>query len=412
MSDYDSVDERQDERQDAYEPYKTFWRRGDDEDDAIASDWTIVLKSLDTADRVEIYHVHKYPFLTGKYTSEYFETVFTVSGNIPEHHDSNHNEYLETFLTKTYETITTMTRCVQAHDSSKTTHLTFHDGMLDLFPFVLDCLYGVYDDVKSIAIFETQYIKNFGVVAKGAVAILSLARYFAIKELVKITEHFIMIIVRDVLRINLVGSLSLGELFSFLLFEAALYEENKMAGVLIAACARKHASGNVYTKSMIMDGIPSSTKQRVLELSHSYLQKYLHTLQLSRIKDSKNADEMVCNYEKSQACVRVTGAGVKAVNGTYYFIECSKCNGGIRNLYQKIGMWDGREETFSIFKADNDSWYKINIFPRDKKPSRYTNTCFYTNEGVKEYGIEPTPKIIGPLKNDLSEDRDDPITSE
>jgi len=400
MSDYDSIGANSiDEREDIYEPYKTFWRRGDDKDDAIVSDWTIVLKSLDTADRVEIYHVHKYPFLTGKYMSEYFETLFSASGNIHEHH----NEYFETLFT---ETLITMTRCVQEHDSSKTSHISFHDGMMNLFPFILDCLYGVYDEVKSIAIFETHYIKSFGVVAKGAVAILSLARFFAIKELVNIAEQFIMIIVRDVNRINLVGSLSLGELFSFLLSEATIYAEDKMAEVLLVACARKHASGNVYTKNMIMRGIPPSTKERVLELSHSNLQKYLNTLLLGRIKDNNNNDEMICNYEKSQACVRVSGAGVKSVNGTYYYIECSKCNGGVRELYQKIGFWNGREETFSIFKAINDSWFKINIFPRDKKPSRYTNTCFYTNDGVKEFGIEPSPKIIGPLKNDLVEDGD------
>lgn len=82
------------------------------------------------------------------------------------------------------------------------------------------------------------------------------------------------------------------------------------------------------------------------------------------------------NAELSKSKVFVEGAGLAEVNGTYI-------QGGVHEgtpMYNKEGVWRGREEVFRIFLCTfsngNRSW-SLSIVPKGKAPGKTTDIDFY-----------------------------------
>ena len=82
------------------------------------------------------------------------------------------------------------------------------------------------------------------------------------------------------------------------------------------------------------------------------------------------------NAERSKSKVFVEGAGLAEVNGTYI-------QGGVHEgtpMYNKEGVWRGREEVFRIFMCTfsngNRSW-SLSIVPKGKAPGKSTDIDFY-----------------------------------
>ncbi len=82
------------------------------------------------------------------------------------------------------------------------------------------------------------------------------------------------------------------------------------------------------------------------------------------------------NAERSKSKVFVEGAGLAEVNGTYI-------QGGVHEgtpMYNKEGVWRGREEVFRIFLCTfsngNRSW-SLSIVPKGKAPGKTTDIDFY-----------------------------------
>lgn len=82
------------------------------------------------------------------------------------------------------------------------------------------------------------------------------------------------------------------------------------------------------------------------------------------------------NAERSKSKVFVEGAGLEEVNGTYI-------QGGVHEgtpMYNKEGVWRGREEVFRIFLCTfsngNRSW-SLSIVPKGKAPGKTTDIDFY-----------------------------------
>ena len=82
------------------------------------------------------------------------------------------------------------------------------------------------------------------------------------------------------------------------------------------------------------------------------------------------------NAERSKSRVFVEGAGLAEVNGTYI-------QGGVHEgmpMYNKEGVWRGREEVFRIFLCTfsngNRSW-SLSIVPKGKAPGKTTDIDFY-----------------------------------
>jgi hypothetical protein len=82
------------------------------------------------------------------------------------------------------------------------------------------------------------------------------------------------------------------------------------------------------------------------------------------------------NAERSKSRVFVEGAGLEEVNGTYI-------QGGVHEgtpMYNKEGVWRGREEVFRIFLCTfsngNRSW-SLSIVPKGKAPGKTTDIDFY-----------------------------------
>jgi len=115
------------------------------------SDWTINVTSLESEEKVSKFHVHRACVTTGKYRSEYFLTLWTMQGYLKEH-----------------ETCTSEIRMC--------------DDMIDLFPFVLNNLYG--ESVEKCFTLNSKY-------RYGALTVLALARYFFVENLVKDVENYI-----------------------------------------------------------------------------------------------------------------------------------------------------------------------------------------------------------------------------
>lgn len=82
------------------------------------------------------------------------------------------------------------------------------------------------------------------------------------------------------------------------------------------------------------------------------------------------------NAERSKSKVFVEGAGLAEANGTYI-------QGGVHEgtpMYNKEGVWRGREEVFRIFLCTfsngNRSW-SLSIVPKGKAPGKTTDIDFY-----------------------------------
>eukprot|EP00592_Proboscia_alata_P001174 CAMPEP_0194369330 /NCGR_PEP_ID=MMETSP0174-20130528/17616_1 /TAXON_ID=216777 /ORGANISM="Proboscia alata, Strain PI-D3" /LENGTH=291 /DNA_ID=CAMNT_0039146203 /DNA_START=247 /DNA_END=1122 /DNA_ORIENTATION=+ len=226
---------------------------------------------------------------------------------------------------------------VKEHEDT-TSQISVSDNLMDVFPLILDYLYGVYNH-KLRDTFSCQEIsERLGTAEKYAMAILSLARYFAIKKLIKATETIILVLAREV-HVNVVGSLSRGESISFMLSQAIIYSEGKMADVLIDACAREHAVANPHVQKMMMRGIPPDLKIKILELSHNYIQEKFDML----VKG--NTDKNINQYKLSQSYYSVSGAGVESANGVYRYI------GKFTNdsMYSMCGTLDGHDQVFSLY---------------------------------------------------------------
>lgn len=206
---------------------KSRWRRGENE--ALYSDWTIILENRD---RIETYHVHRVFIGT---LSEYFKTIFTMPKALKEHR-------------------------------TDTSRISLCDGQMNVFPFLLDYMYGVYDDLNS----EIPYTSIIG---RGIMALLSLARYFNIQKLIDDTEKCILNMNGEATCRKLVGDMSKCEFVSFLLADAVIYSEHEMVKVLLGMCGRVYSSGNSYERSTIMRCIPDTMKQKIVEESETHAQK-------------------------------------------------------------------------------------------------------------------------------------------
>ena len=122
--------------------------------------------------------------------------------------------------------------------------------------------------------------------------------------------------------------------------------------------------------------------------------------------------------------VIVTGAGVKAVNGTY------RNKGSFDNVskYIKSGNWKDREEVFSLFRcrlSDNTKRWYISIVPKNIQPGTNKDVDFYlaTATGhpnelppekkwttAKDNGVDPSPTVTWktePVPADADEDQID-----
>jgi len=199
-----------------------------------------------------------------------------------------------------------------------------------------------------------------------------------------------------------IDSLSKGELFSFMLSETTAYSEDEITKVLQTACAREYASSSSYKRKAIEEGIPHSAKAKVLKLSIDYAEKRFNGL-LADIKGSENIKDgtkLIDNYEASRKSYLVAGAGVEAVNGVYDFV------GDVENrgfTYSKKGVWNGRNEIFSLFKFDKNAFF-ISILGKDNGEGPDDDTDFYCMEEDEEdptnqtweasdEGVEPAPTV-------------------
>ena len=70
-----------------------------------------MLISLENEERIETYHIHRGIIVT----SGYFKALLTIPGKIKEHED-------------------------------KTSQTSLNDNKMDIFPFILDYVYNVYDN--------------------------------------------------------------------------------------------------------------------------------------------------------------------------------------------------------------------------------------------------------------------------
>jgi len=312
-------DDTEDSDDDDSFSYKAIWRRGNDKEDRLFCDWTIILTSSESEEKIETYHVHR-GHLTN---SKYFKTLLTMPLNMPER--------------------------LREHEE-KTSQISLCDQKMELFPFILDYLYGVFNDVELAELCERDdIIKRLGHKEDYSLALLSLARYFGIEKLIADIEMIITTLAGNA---SLFQDIPVGEgkwtVYSFMLSEAVAYSEDVMAKALINACAKEHASSNTYVRGMIMKSIPLTTKVKVQELSFNYLQKKYDKL-ISTVNDDKNSDELVKEYKTTWGCMRVAGAGVEAVNGVYNYTGCFND----RPMFSKSGMWNGRDEVFSLYYWSN-----------------------------------------------------------
>eukprot|EP00592_Proboscia_alata_P019094 CAMPEP_0194412108 /NCGR_PEP_ID=MMETSP0176-20130528/10518_1 /TAXON_ID=216777 /ORGANISM="Proboscia alata, Strain PI-D3" /LENGTH=248 /DNA_ID=CAMNT_0039214651 /DNA_START=360 /DNA_END=1106 /DNA_ORIENTATION=+ len=233
-----------------------------------------------------------------------------------------------------------------------TIEISVCDNLMDVFPFVLDYLYGVYNH----KLYSRQEIsERLGTAEKYAMAILALARYFTIKTLIKATETIILDIACDVENRNVVGSLSKGESISFMLSQAIIYSEDKMADILTDACAREHAVANSHMQKVMMRGIPPDLKTKVLELSHNYIQEKADML-VAMAKGEKNNSNNVFidQYSASRRCCSV---GVESVNGRNRYIG----NFANNSMYSMGGTLDGHNQAFSLNADPEDKYPEISV---------------------------------------------------
>lgn len=315
-SSYDNerrVSVKEEESDDIGYSYNTIWRRGEDKAECLLYDWTIVVTSSEDKKRVETFHVHRCHIIS----SDYFKELITMPENVKEHEDA-------------------------------TIQISFCDSLMDVFPLILDYLYGVYNH----KLYSRQEIsERLGTAEKYAIAILSLARYFAMKKLIKATETIIIDIACDVENRNVVGSVSKGESISFMLSQAMIYSEDKMADVLIDACAREHAAANSHMQKVIMEGIPPDLKTKVLELSHNYTQEKVDMLvAIAKGEKNNSNNEFVDQYTASR---RRCSVGIESVNGSNRYIG----NFANNSMYSMSGTLDSHNQAFSL-----------NADPKDKYP--------------------------------------------
>jgi len=367
MEDSDDHDIEDSDDHDRY-PYSTIWRRGNDKEDRLFCDWTIILTSSESEEKMETYHVHEGHLINSKY----FETLLTMPLIMPD-------------------------RLRELEE--KTSRIFVCDRKMELFPFILDYLYGVFNDVELAELSKRDdIIERFGHQGEYYLALLSLARYFGIEKLIADTEMLITTLAGNARTFqNMPAGQGKGEIYSYMLSEATAYSEDGMAKVLIQACARKHASSNTYVRSMIMKSIPLNTKVKIQELSFDYLQKKYDKI-ISTVNDDKNSDELVKEYKRTWGCMRVAGAGVEAVNGIYnytgYFND--------RPMFSKCGTWNGRNEMFSLYYW-SDKHICISILKDIEDDVDFYATEEETNKGeditvntvwfVGTFGIEPAPTV-------------------
>jgi len=307
----DNVNENnpiQDEPENFIKHSKSCWRYGENE--ALYSDWTIILENRD---RIETYHVHR---VFNGTLSEYFKTIFTMPKELQEHH-------------------------------THTSRVSLCDGQMDVFPFLLDYLYGVYDDLKP----ELPYPSIIG---RGIVALLSLARYFNIQNFIDDTEECIMSINSEATCRKRVGDLSKCEFVTFLLADAVIYSEEEMVKVLLGICSKVYSSGNSYERSTIMRYIPDTMKQKVVEHSEIHGQRNYDTLMRGIInKHNSGMKKIKADYEESRGYYIVSGAGVESVNGKYYHIGVDENS----PIYSKISGTNNHGQSSALVRSRYlDSW--------------------------------------------------------
>jgi len=129
-------------------------------------------------------------------------------------------------------------------------------------------------------------------------------------------------------------------------------------------------------------------------------------------KDSNNEDDSYVEHGESSSAtgkIVVSGAGVDAINGIYNY------SGVFENAvrYSKNGIWQDRNETFSLFRcrlSDHTRRWYISIVPKNIQPGTKKDTDFYFTTAtvtgdqselpdnhnwvtVENNGINPPPNV-------------------
>jgi len=164
----------------------------------------------------------------------------------------------------------------------------------------------------------------------------------------------------------------------------------------------------------------------VVQLAPGGLEHHNQSDSDANIGGNDSDDDEDSRYEAgdsySSGRIIVSGAGLASVNGTY------NCNGVFDTVprYSKTGIWNGRNETFSLFRCrlsdQTKRWY-ISIVPKNIQPGTNKDTDFYlaTATGdqselpdsdmwmtAKENGIDPSPTVTYKCDS-ISDCGEDPI---
>ena len=96
---------------------------------------------------------------------------------------------------------------------------------MELFPFILDYLYGVFNDVELAELCKRDdIIERFGHQGEYYLALLSFARYFGIEKLIADTEMLITTLAGNARTFqNMPAGQGKGEVYSYMLSEAIAY---------------------------------------------------------------------------------------------------------------------------------------------------------------------------------------------
>jgi len=224
------------------------WSNGIETQKNYFNDWTIHVTSLETEEKMCKFHVHRVCVATGKYRSEYFLTLWTMQGHLKEH-------------------------------ESCTSEIRMCDDMIDLFPFVLNNLYG--ESVEKSFILNSKY-------RYGALTILALARYFLVENLVKDVEKYI-----ENTCAKRVYDEELCKQIDFWVSAAKIYREMKMFDHANGFCERANRTlGSIFVKDVITT---ETEVGRGVEVSVTYFDNKLESKIIDQtVKAESNRTNFSC----------------------------------------------------------------------------------------------------------------------
>jgi len=207
---------------------QVLWTNGTEAQKDYFSDWTIVLKNLESEGNIRTFHVHRVCFATGKYKSEYFLTLWTMQGNLKEH-------------------------------ETCTSRISMSDDMIDSFPFLLDNIYG--ESIEKCVTLNSKY-------RYGAVTVLALARYFYVEQLVKDMESYI-----ENTCAKRIYDEELCKQVDFWVYAAKIYGETRILDCANKFCQRaNHTLGSICIHD-VSEVVEKSGEG--VEISANYLHKNL-----------------------------------------------------------------------------------------------------------------------------------------